>query len=596
MSIDWLASLPPSLRAACSVFEPQFARWVEARSGDAALAGAALALALAQAAGHVGLTVGEAGSLSELPDHPGVDSAALAASPWVATDSGTTPRPFVFERGRFYSWRQWQAEVRVAAALQQRLAAPTAVPPAGLADAVAAALLPAVVAGTHDPASDQRQALLQGAGRALFALTGGPGTGKTATVLKLLLLAQLSTSQPLRIALAAPTGKAAQRLAQAMLSGKLALRARADLPADWLRALTHLPEQALTVHRLLGIRPTSALEPADEAPARLPLDLLVVDEASMLDLELMDLLLAQLEPETRLLLLGDADQLSAVGAGSILADLVSTAVRDPRHAGPAVGRLTHVWRAGGALVELAGLVRSGNVDAALALLASRAATGVSWAAIDQAGALVTRLRHWALQPDRPLLSAAPDPGDPAAALAALQRWRILCAVREGPFGMLAINRWLGEWTSSRCGQRGELWFHGRVVMVTRNQPLLGLANGDVGICLRAGAAFDGPPQVWFEAEDGSTGPRAFVPRQLPEHEDAWAMTVHKSQGSEYDEVILVLPPDPAHRLLRRELFYTGATRARQTLEVWAGEAALRTAIGMRSARSSGLGARLLGSA
>ena len=158
--------------------------------------------------------------------------------------------------------------------------------------------------------------------------------------------------------------------------------------------------------------------------------------------------------------------------------------------------------------------------------------------------------------------------------------------------MLAINRWLGEWTASRCGQRGELWFHGRVVMITRNQPALGLANGDVGICLRAGAAFEGPPQVWFEGVDGSSGPRAFMPRQLPEHEDAWAMTVHKAQGSEYDEVILVLPPDPAHRLLRRELFYTGATRARHALEIWAGEAALRSAIMTRGERSSGLVARL----
>lgn len=584
-----LDSLPPALREACSAFEPQFAAWVWQRSGDPELARAALALAVAQAAGHVGVAISADGAVPELPGFaPALAVARLAASDWVAARADReSPRPFVLERGRFYSWRSWQAETRVAAALAARLDATTpAATPARIA--MADRLLPPAAAGTPDPAGDQRRALLAAAERSLFTLTGGPGTGKTATVLKLLLLAVLDARPaPLRIGLAAPTGKAAQRLAEAIVLGKAQLLADPTLPPDGRAALAAIPETAATLHRWLGLRGQATLTPGvEDTPTPLAVDLLVIDEASMVDLDLMDRVLAQLAPATRLLLLGDADQLSAVGAGSVLADLVAD--------GRAVGRLHQVFRAGGSLQALAARLRDGDAEAALAALTASGDDALRWRALDAPAHWQSWLAAWVRHPGRALLATlAQDLSSPAAALAALGRWRLLAAVREGPFGVLALNRWLSAWVADQVGARGDTWFPGRVVLIIRNQPALGLYNGDVGVCLReSGPDSDGALRVWFAGETAGAPPRSFAPRQLPEHEDGWALTVHKAQGSEYDDVLLVLPPDQAHPLLRRELLYTGATRARRSLEIWAGEAALRTAITQRSARSSGLLGRL----
>ena len=578
----WLRPLDHALGLALGRLEPPAAP-------EVAVAAALASRALAE--GHAGWPLdGAEALLRELqPERPtpalpapAAWADALRASPWVAAADASGPgerasdaagRVLCLEHGHVQLRRHREHERRLADALAGLAAAPAPPrPPAASAalDALHAALFPA--------GADPRQA--EAARRApdarLLLLTGGPGTGKTTTLARMLLMrvaAAAADGAPApRIALAAPTGKAAARLAES-LRASLARLAGAVDPA----LAAAIPASARTLHRLLGWRPGEAGFRHDAA-SPLEADLVVVDEASMVDLPLMARLLDALPPGAALWLVGDPDQLPSVETGDVLAALCAV---------PALPRvhLARTFRQAEDLdlAPLAALVREGRAGEALAGLRADAWRGVRWltpdAQADDEAALHATLRERVLPPLRALAAAA----DPAAALALALRLRVLTALREGPSGSRALNAFLAG--ALAPGGDAARPFHGRLLMVTENSPRHGLWNGDVGV-LWAGP--DGGLRAWFEGPDGL---RAWLPGSLPAHEDAFALTVHKAQGSEFDAVLLVLPSTGA-RVLARELVYTGLTRSRRAVWLWGGARALEDALGRRSERRGTLAARL----
>ena len=440
----------------------------------------------------------------------------------------------------------------------------------------------------------QRLAAAQAVRRRLAVISGGPGTGKTTTVVRLLAaLLEQPGGERLAIGLAAPTGKAAARMAEAVRNAK------ADLPVD--EALKQaLPDEARTLHRLLGSRGDSPKVRHDAANP-LPLDVLVVDEASMVDLALMAKLVAALPPRARLILLGDKDQLAAVEAGAVFAELCegrgfdaqaaaelqrltgqAVPVQAPRsRLGDAVLLLTHSHRFAGdsGIGELARRINGGDARGCASLL-REARDDLAWNAAPNPAALIERLE----QGYAPYLQAARQ-GEPGAAFAAFNGFRALTAQREGAFGVSGLNEALEARLKRRLGVPGrERWYPGRAVMVRQNDYALGLFNGDIGLCLQTGQGL----RVFFEGDEGFRG---FAPARLPSHDSAFAMTVHKSQGSEFAEVLLALPEQPSP-LLTRALFYTGITRAKRKVEIWALPERLQEAVATRAERAAGLAERL----
>jgi exodeoxyribonuclease V alpha subunit len=440
----------------------------------------------------------------------------------------------------------------------------------------------------------QRLAAAQAVRRKLAVISGGPGTGKTTTVVRLLaaLLEQPGGAQ-LAIGLAAPTGKAAARMAEAIRNAKAALPVSEAIKAA-------LPEEARTLHRLLGSRGDTP-KVRHNAARPLALDVLVVDEASMVDLALMAKLVDALPPHARLILLGDKDQLAAVEAGAVFAELCegrgfdaqavtelqritgqSVPVEPPRsRLGDAVVLLTHSHRFAGdsGIGELARRINGGDAAGTLNLLREQRAD-LHWQAQPTPATLLERLD----QGYRPYLQAART-GDPAQAFAAFNAFRALTAQREGPWGVSGLNEALETRIKRRYSlAERERWYPGRAVMVRQNDYALGLFNGDIGLCLHGEYGL----RVYFEGEDGY---RAFAPARLPSHDSAFAMTVHKSQGSEFSEVLLALPELPSP-LLTRALFYTGITRAKHKVEIWGLPARLSEAVNTKAERAAGLAERL----
>ncbi len=441
----------------------------------------------------------------------------------------------------------------------------------------------------------QRLAAAQAVRRRLAVISGGPGTGKTTTVVRLLAaLLEQPGGERLAIGLAAPTGKAAARMAEAIRNAK------AELPvSDAVKEA--LPDEARTLHRLLGSRGDSPRVRHDAANP-LALDVLVVDEASMVDLALMAKLVVALPPKARLILLGDKDQLAAVEAGAVFAELCEgrgfdagaaseleritgqpVPVETPRsRLGDAVVLLTHSHRFAGdsGIGELARRINAGDAKGTVALLQEGRAD-LAWNATPGATALIERLE----QGYGGYLQAAQQ-GDPGPAFEAFNGFRALTAQREGPFGVTGINEALETRFRRRLGVPArERWYPGRAVMVRQNDYALGLFNGDIGLCLKTEQGL----RVFFEGDDGYRG---FAPARLPSHDSAFAMTVHKSQGSEFTEVLLALPDQPSP-LLTRALFYTGITRAKRRVEIWALPARLAEAVSTRAERAAGLAERLV---
>lgn len=586
---------------------------------EATLAGAALA-SLAVASGHAGFDPARAGVLVEAREGPPPAlpaprewTRALAASPWVAQPHADEPaaadRPMVLEAGLLYLRRYREYERRLAAGLRRIAAQPMPALDAAALMPLFARLFPAAGSGADRQALAAALALR----RALLLVTGGPGTGKTTTIARLLLLriaqAQAAGARVPRVALAAPTGRAAERMAESLRAAVAQAVAEGIDPA----VAAALPAGASTLHRLLGVIPGLPRFRHD-ADNPLPYDLVVVDEASMVDLPLMCKLVEAVADGAQLILLGDADQLPSVEAGDVLAAILQATgagdapdAEDARalqpllgtavpaavdEAGGLAGHRVHLLRGyrqaeGFALAPLADAVRGGDADTALALLRSGTLAGVQFHE-DMDDPLPAQggdalLAHW-----RALALAA----DPAQALRDAGRLRLLTAVRAGPQGARTLNARIEQLLAeSGSGARrlggASPWFQGRLLLVTENSYRHGLFNGDVGICLRDA---QGTLVAWFPGE-GDTPVRGFHPAALPAHESAFAMTVHKAQGSEFDEVWLQLPAREA-RVLSRELVYTGLTRARRRLHLAGSEAVLRTALGRHAQRISGLAWRL----
>jgi len=584
-------------------------RWVRVHGGSERLAATAAWASLADGEGDAALPLSGGDRHALLPLVP-AEIDGLRAEALVASDPASSVRPFVLDAAnRFYLWRNYQQEREAAALIRARRIGSTPAPEPAILEAD----LDVLFHGDRGAEfKAQRNAVQSVVGRRLFVLTGGPGTGKTTTVLRMLLMLQRRAAAPLSIRIAAPTGKAAQRLVQALRQGKLDLRhhATAPLPGAWLPLLEPIPDHdALTVHRLLGYQPwRNAFRRNAHDPVAA--DVVVIDEASMIDLAMLRSLLGALKPETTLILVGDADQLTSVATGSVLMDVVAALEAD---AGGDLVRLDHSFRAQRHLVALNEAVRVGDAAAVSAAIA--AAPGETGARAIETGAQLTdRLARWAqdLSADlTPILSpagnqlAASLPGSETAAatvqlaqeadvrraLAALARRQLLCALREGTFGAANCNA-LIERALRKTWQVGanSEWYPGRAVIVTRNDYSAGLFNGDVGICLAGG---DGRLRVWFEAPGRHGSVRSFSPSTLPLHDGAFAITIHKSQGSEYERAAVLLPPDSENRILSRQLLYTAVSRARHGVELWAMPAALETALRRPIARQGGLRERLL---
>ncbi len=569
-------------------------RWVMRHGGTPLLAATAAWASLAEGHGDAALPLAQ-GRHGMAPLRA-ADIARLRSQALVASAPEHGVRPFALDgAGRFYIWRNHADERAAASAILQRRGASAATPAGDAADAER--LLDELFHGQRGSAvQPQRAAVRQVHGKRLFVLTGGPGTGKTTTVLRMLLMLQRQAGGPLAIRIAAPTGKAAQRLVQSLRQGKANLTGHATrpLPPDWRPLLDAVPDRdALTVHRLLGYDPRRN---AFRRSARDPVaaDVVVVDEASMVDLAMLRCLLGALRAEASLVLVGDADQLTSVATGSVLLDLVSALEAAPRDD---LVRLAHSFRAERELVAINEAIRAGDGPALEAAMAG-AGKQATRHAVGEERALGVRVRRWAQDLAgnaglRPLPVAGDAPQEPRAraALAALAGRQLLCALREGPFGALAINAALEAALRRAWGiAPGTEWYPGRAVIITRNDYAAGLFNGDIGICL---ADADGSMRVWFEASGEDAGAvRSFTPHLLPAHEGAFALTIHKSQGSEYDHAAILLPPDAGNRILSRQLIYTGASRARRSLEIWASDAALAAALATEVNRSGGLQPRL----
>ncbi|MDX6373439.1 MAG: exodeoxyribonuclease alpha subunit, partial [Nocardioidaceae bacterium] len=411
-------------------------------------------------------------------------------------------------------------------------------------------------------------------------LTGGPGTGKTTTVAALLALcaelAELEGRPALRIALSAPTGKAAARLQQAVEEEVAKLP-----PADVARLAG---VRAVTLHRLLGARPDTSSRFRHHRDNRLPHDVVVVDETSMVSLTMMARLLEAVRSGSRLILVGDPFQLASVEAGAVLADLVD-AVQETTQVGVAALLTSH--RYGESIGRLAEAVRRGDADTAVALLE---AGGEHVELIDVDDPL-PRVRALVAPHAGEILRAA-EAGNADRALELLDQKRLLCAHREGPYGVrqwnAQVERWLGEETGEPIWSA---WYAGRPLLVTSNDYGLGVYNGDTGVAVRPPAGTAG--RALRAAIAGSSGRLDLATSRLTQAETMHAMTIHKSQGSQAKEVVVILPP-PESRLLTRELFYTAITRARERVVVVGSPDDVRAAIDRRALRATGLRQRLAG--
>jgi exodeoxyribonuclease V alpha subunit len=390
-------------------------------------------------------------------------------------------------------------------------------------------------------------------GDRLEVIAGGPGTGKTTLVARKLAHMLDEGADPALIALAAPTGKAAARLTEAVHEQGPAL----------------LGLEASTLHRLLGWRPGTHSRFRHDRSNRLPHEVVIVDETSMVSLSLMARLVEAVRPDARLVLVGDPGQLTSIEAGAVLGDIVAAV--------EGVVRLERVHRFGGAIASVAEAIRRGDGDAAVEAL--RAADGgVTWATD------LAPVRAGALACFRAVSEAA-EHGDAARALAALGGFRVLCAHRRGPHGVTGwtaqIERWLADAGIAADGE----WYAGRPLLVTENDYGLGLYNGDTGVVVATG---DGHLSAAFERGGALVD---FSPARLGAVDTVYAMTVHKSQGSQFDTAAVLLP-DAGSPMLTRELLYTAVTRAQRELILVGSEEAVRTAVARPVARASGLARRL----
>jgi len=527
--------------------------------------------------------------------------AALTQSAWLQGEAGA---PLVLADERLYLNRLYQAEQQVKQQINRRVS--TVLPLPSTVTAQLEALFPpaAPTSATAPTEPDwQKLACAMALQRRFAIITGGPGTGKTTTVVKLLVLLQQAAAHKLTIKLAAPTGKAAVRLTESISGARAKLSAQLS-PQQLERILTDVT----TLHRLLGALPNRrSFKHNSDNP--LQLDVLVVDEASMVDLEMMAALLAALPERAQLVLLGDKDQLSSVEAGSVLGDLCRGAdvggysrdtlalltpfttlpLADWQGDGTVLNQATvmlrrsHRFDSKSGIGQLAAAVNRGDIQAPalftqfddITLLAGNSPEALKATVVAGYRQYLQLMQQSATEPEQWA----------GAVLGCYSRFQLLCALRSGDWGVEGLNRQISQWLSSAgLIDARQLWYAGRPVMMQRNNYSLGLMNGDIGITLIDPQS--GQLRVVFQLADGSL--KWVLPSRLSEVETAFAITVHKSQGSEFNHCCLVLPADNSP-LLSRELLYTGITRAKQQFSLLcANPALLQQAIARRVSRSSGL--------
>lgn len=545
---------------------------------------------------------------------------AYATCPAALNNERPSCRPLVLDGTRLYLARYWYYETALAYRLLDLARGWIDVSPEALRTALEKVFPPLPEGETVDW---QRIATAVAAMKRLCIISGGPGTGKTHTVTAILrVLSHLQANRPLRIALAAPTGKAAARITES-------IRKVWDSFPQWASWVTHMPPEAMTLHRLLGFRPMRSM-PRHNPENLLHVDVLIVDEASMIDLQLMSDTVAALPDHARLILLGDKDQLASVEPGSIFSDLCGprgdgqdsrmrsqpvrstqwlekiravTGIELPADSGSDKTVLSPLsectvfleknyrFPAESALGQLAACIRMGGPVALLN----------RWNDLDEKSPASAedserevRFRSVAEHELRRALSDIVQNRICQSlkaecledAFSRFEDFRILCALRESPFGVGPINDLVEDLLASDgLIPRGTPWYKGKPVLVVQNDYDVGLFNGDVGILWPE----NGGLMAWFRRVDGSF--RKVRLTRLPLHETAYAMTVHKAQGSEFSHVLLILPRQDA-KVLSRELLYTAVTRARKSVEIWADEDLLNIAAGHVTDRSSGLCDRL----
>ncbi len=431
----------------------------------------------------------------------------------------------------------------------------------------------------------QRLAAQKAIQNRITIISGGPGTGKTATVAKIiaLLIEQYKITQrgvP-RIFMAAPTGKAAARLGDSVqkvkaLSGSMPFDCDDDV-------LALIPTQASTLHRLLGVIRDAPSRFRHHAGNPLPADMIIVDEASMISLPLMTKLVEAAPKQAHLILLGDQDQLASVEVGAILGDICRVKMKDDNLLTSCIIRLKHNYRSGADIDYLAKAINAGDADLVMTVCKSAKWPAVNLIEPPEMGSYDYLIesgmgRYYDAYVHEP---------KPVQRMNFFNRFRILCALKEGPSGVgsvnLAVERILQKRT--RLAPNRE-WYDGRPVMITRNNYQLGLFNGDIGILMqKMPDAPDSSLHAVFIDEHGVM--RRFAPSRLRCLETVFAMTIHKSQGSEFDHIMVILPPWPSP-IVTRELLYTAITRARLSVSVIAKEEVLRTAVLTPVQRASGL--------
>lgn len=474
----------------------------------------------------------------------------LRASQLLSED-GTSP--LVIDNHRLYLQRYWFYENRLVLQIKFLL---TQVHPV---EAITP-ILNRYFIGTINETDEQKEAVKKVAGQSFSLITGGPGTGKTSTVVKILAILQELSDHPLHIALAAPTGKAAMRLQESISINKTRLPCSEVIK-------NNIPETVTTVHSLLGAQAFSSFFRHD-AQTPLVYDLVVIDEASMLDLALMSKLADALKPGARLILLGDKDQLASVEPGAILADLTAS-----------LPKQTHVlkksYRFQGDIRALADAINAQSVDEAWRLLEN----GGKTIGLLQADIIDTMIDGY-----HSYFQCIHEKAELTTIFSAFNHFQVLCSNRQGKRGVIAINDMLEQKLSRKNSiLLFENWYVGRPVMVTENSPNFQLYNGDVGICLNDQET--SKLTVFFLRADGHV--KKVNPSRMPAHETAFAMTIHKSQGSEFTECVCVLA-DKMNPVLNKELLYTAITRAKEKLSLVCTQAIFCQAVQQNIIRSSGL--------
>ena len=509
-------------------------------------------------------------------------------------------RPLILDdRSRLYLYRYWDYENILANKISERVASKI--------EGIDLPLLKDGLSTFFSPLENrqtdwQKLAAFVSVLKKFCVVSGGPGTGKSTLIARIIsLILKQRKASGMRIAIAAPTGKAAARLQEAIQNGK------ETLPVEETVKET-VPTEASTIHRLLGTIPGSPYF-RHNAENPLPVDMVVVDEASMVDLALMSKLVQALPSDARLILLGDKDQLASVEAGAVLGDICDTGrihgfsrgllnryreiTGDPadisqgNRGGPvikdSVVELKKNYRFGleSGIGAVSRAVNRGDGNLALRLLKSGDYDDIRWNSLPEPNTLYRVIKENVLQGFKPCLQAK----DPFEAHGLFGRFRILCALRKGPYGVSALNVLVEQvLRDENLIDTDKRWYRGRPVMITKNDYNLGLFNGDIGNIL-PDPETDHSLRAFFLSPDGTL--RSFLPDRLPEHETVYAMTVHKSQGSEFDKALLILP-DRHTPVLTRELIYTGVTRAKKGVEVWGIKRIFIEGVSQRIKRSSGL--------